>query len=162
MARALVFCLDLFAVASRLKISYDSTTDIVRFYARCRKRYRTRYRTILRKISYDLRRCTAIVRLDIVHIPYRYSTDIVPILRYPHLKLEVPSAQSPLDLPSRLLPPSLFQARQPTVIFPRQCPCVLQWRQGPFNGLCGNQVLICDREHAHLGSFYRVHLPAAQ
>ena len=86
MARALVFCLDLFAVASRLKISYDSTTDIVRFYARCRKRYRTRYRTILRKISYDLRRCTAIVRLDIVHIPYRYSTDIVPILRYPHLK----------------------------------------------------------------------------
>ena len=28
----------------------------------------------------------AIVRLDIAHIPYRYSTDIAPNLRYPHLK----------------------------------------------------------------------------
>ena len=54
----------------------DIVPDIVRFYE---------------KISYDLRRCTAIVRLDIVHIPYRYSTDIVPILRYPHLSLRVPT-----------------------------------------------------------------------
>ena len=53
-------------------------------------RYRTRYRTILRKISYV--RFTAIVRLDIVHIPYRYSTDIVPILRYPHLKSDFDNA----------------------------------------------------------------------
>ena len=65
------------------KISYDLTRfgecmgdivpDIVRFY----ERYRTIYGD-----------CTAIVRLDIVHIPYRYSTDIVPILRYPHLNAE--------------------------------------------------------------------------
>ena len=55
-------------MARNQAISYQ--IDIVRFYGRCSAVYG---------------RCTAIVRLDIAHIPYRYSADVVPVLRHPHL-----------------------------------------------------------------------------
>ena len=86
--------------ATRPWISYDSTAGIARSYAGYRNRYRTGYRTTERKVAYDLRRLyqrwyedsvrfTAIVRLDIVMLAYRYRTDTVTILRIPHLRNEL-------------------------------------------------------------------------
>ena len=86
-----------------LSISYDfvqlahltgagslSVKDIVRFDGR----YSTILRQMSQAISYqqisydftkDIVQFTAVVQLDIVHMPHQYSTDIVPILRNPHL-----------------------------------------------------------------------------